>query len=519
MKLESLVSRQAKEVSLKARTVLLLVLLTLCVVPGAVFARDTLVVALNEVVRGGDPQNHTATYTAAVHQLVFDTLIGRDRTGAFIPRLAVSWELADNGRDWIFYLRQGVKFHDGTPFNAEAVKFTFDRLLDPANALAVRSRYTAVKTVEVIDEYTVRFNFDAPFGPFLELMREYGACIVSPAAMKKLGQEGFTMSPVGTGPYIWKSYTPGEKVVLVRNEEYWGEIPRINTVEIVTIPEPAAMLAALEAGDVDFAIPLPPQAALTLETKEGFKVLAEPSTRIYWLTLNTRIPILEKQKVRQALNYAIDYEAIVKGIFFGYARPNNSIIAPGCFGYSPYTVGYHYDPELARKLLTEAGHGAGFEMSLWVREMDSRLGQAIAGFWAQIGVTCEVVVQEEGVHYQLLSEPLEKTQVQATIDTWSSLDAFTGIGPLLHSREIPPNGINWAFYHNPMVDSLLDKAAATADQTERLELYRQAQQIIMSDAPWVVIANTLTIAGMRADLKGVWLEPGGIFRLESAYFE
>jgi len=481
--------------------------------------QDVLTVAMFETVRGGDPQNHTATYTAAIHQLVFDTLIGRDAENNYIPRLALSWETAENQRDWIFHLREGVTFHDGTPFNAEAVKFTFDRLLDPGNALAVRGRYAAIKDVTVIDQYTVRFSFDKAFGPFLELMAESGANIIGPTAMEKLGAESFTQDPVGTGPYVWLSWTRGEKLELVRNDAYWGTLPSIKRIEVVPIIEETARVAALEKGDVDFVMPLPPQAASQLEADSEVRVLAEPSTRVYWCTLNTRIPILENQRVRQALNYAIDYDALVQGLFFGYAQPNNSPIAPGCFGYSEYTVGYDYNPDLAKRLLEEAGYPEGFAMTLWVPEMRSRVAEAIAAYWGQIGVACEVEIHEEGVHYQMLGEPLETTKVQADIDTWSSYDAFTGIGPLLHGKNLPPNGINWAFYSNPMVNDLLDKAENSTDQQERLELYRQAQQIIMSDAPWIVITIPFNLAGVRANLHGVWLEPGGLFHLEGAWFE
>ncbi|MFP4589439.1 MAG: ABC transporter substrate-binding protein, partial [Candidatus Acetothermia bacterium] len=267
--------------------------------------------------------------------------------------------------------------------------------------------------------------------------------------------------------------------------------------------------------------PLPPQFVSSIEESSGKLVEATPGTRVFWVTMNTQEEPFDKTAVRQAMSYAIDYEALIDEVQYGYASKANSPLPPGVIGHSEHTRGYEYNPEMAEKLLDEAGYPDGFEFTLWIADEGwyPRLAESLAGFWEEIGVETNIDSYESGVYFDLLGEPFEENEVQMTINNWAQTDPYYMIEPLLHSRNWPDEGLNWAFYHNPLMEELIEEGARVAEPEQRTPYYRNAAQIIMSDAPWIIPYVIQNVVGYKEGLEGFWMEPGGVLRLEEAYWD
>lgn len=480
---------------------------------------DTLTVSFWEATNTLDPANCHRTYTANKLYLVYNTLIGRDKNGDLVPELATNWEMSKGGTEVTLQLREDVEFHDGTKFDAEAVKANFDRILDKENALYARDDFKVISEVVAVDEYTVKFNLKRPYGPFLLNLTSFQAGIISPAALEKYGDK-INENPVGTGPYEFQNWSRGEELVLVRNENYWGEKPEIQKFVFEPILEAGSMIAALKSGQVDVIQPVPPQFIKGLQKDTSTKVLAEPGTRIYWVTMNTRRKPLDSRAVRQALNYAVDYKALAEELYYGYAS-KATYIPKGVLGNSEYNEPYSYKPELAETLLEEAGYPDSFTVTIWIenKPLYTRLAEALAGFWEEIGVKLEIESMESGVYFDRLGKPLEENGVEMTVNNWSSLDPNNSLSPLLNSANRPPNGLNWAFYHNPKVDQLLNKGVHTMDRQKRQEIYENVESILVAEAPWIIPFGKMNIIAHQKDVAGLWLEAGGTLRFEEAYIK
>ena len=463
-----------------------------------------------EPPRSMDPADHTATYTSAVLDAMYEGLTRFNRKLEIVPALGTEWHADKDGLIWTVKLRRGVTFHDGTGFNAGSVVASFERMLDPGRGLAGASFVrSVVAKVEAVNAMTVRFTLQRPYAVFPALLAVVN--IVSPAADKhrSLGRHA-----VGTGPYKFVEWNTGEYVLEARNEQYWGARPSVKQIRWTWTSEPALLNMAVQAGEADLVSPLPPIFGQALGHSRRIQLVEGKSSAVFWVALNTKLKPLNDVRVRQALNYATDRRSLVASLLRGYGTPANSPLAPADAGYSADVKGYIYDLAKAKALLSNAGYPNGFAMGVVVQEAEVNIVQALQGMWAKLGVNLTIRQMETGVFSQAaFGDPQQKAQagIDSVFASWSSasLDADYQLGPLYRTKSWSPAGANLGFYSNPKLDVLLDKASAELDVSRRRDMYRQAQQIINDDAPHVLLYYSKDLAAESSRVAGVWIFPGG----------
>ncbi|MCI2425181.1 glutathione ABC transporter substrate-binding protein [Candidatus Acetothermia bacterium] len=450
---------------------------------------------------------------ATVSQHITQPLVYLDVDGTIDPSLAKSWEVSPDGLVWIIQLRDDVKFHDGTPFNAEAVKFNLDRFLDPASRAPFRFLIARITEVEVAGEFTVKIHLDAPFAPMLAHLSHSFIGMLSPTAVKALGEGVQIVTyPVGTGPFKIYEWVRGERITLVANEDYWGGRPYLDEIVWKIVPEDAARVMMLEAGDVHHIYRVPPMDVPRLEADPAITIVRETSVRVIYVGFNNLMPPFTDVRVRRAINYAINREAIVEYVLGGAGRVATAPIVPAVFGY--HTVGpWPYNPERARELLAEAGFPDGFTTRLYHptgRYMkDVAVTEAVHAFLLAVGIKAELVTMEWAAYLAYLRRPPEKAVHPMYLLGWGcvTLDADYGLFPLFHSGQWPPVGWHLSFYKNPIVDALLDEARITPDLARRKELYAEIIRLIWYDAPWVWLYDEVQINAQCVSVRGLVLHP------------
>jgi len=449
------------------------------------------------------------TFTILDHMV--ESLLELTPKGEIVPRLVEKWEVSSDATEFTLKLRKGIKFHDGTPFNAEAVKINFDRLLDPKVAIRYRFLVAPISTVTVADEFTVKIKTKAPFAALVSNLTHQATGIQSPDALKASWEKPLT-KPVGTGPFMFKEWVPGNKFVMARNDNYWGKKPLLQEVTWRVIPDDASRVVALETGEVHAAVRIPPFDIPRLKADKKLAVLSAASVRTIYLGFNTLKEPFQDKRVRQAINYAVNKEAIVKHVLGGVGRVSDAAISPGIFGYAPIKT-YEYNIEKAKALLAEAGFPKGFETTLHPAVgryyMDASVATAVAADLLKVGIRAEIKMMEWGTY--LPSILREKDQVEHKIYMlgWGCVtgDADYGLYPLFHSKQWPKVGQNASFYANEKLDQLLDGARSTASPEERKRLYKEALTIIHDEAPWLFLHSEVQIVGTRANVKGIIVHP------------
>jgi glutathione transport system substrate-binding protein len=466
-----------------------------------------------------DPADHTASLTMDVLDPMYDCLTRFDQNLHVVPSLATKWSVDSSGTRWTVELRKGVRFHDGTPFDAQAVVDSYNRLLDPDRGLAGASRVRGVvKRVTATGPDTVLFTLTTSYASFLQVLAV--TPIVSPSAEKegKLSRQA-----VGTGPYRFVEWKTGEYVLEERNEQYWGPRPAVKQLKWIWTSEPVLMNMSVLAGAADIVNPLPPIFAEALSRNRKVKLIQGSEARVFWVALNTKSKPLDDVRVRQALNYATDREALVRTQLRGFGTPANSPLAPADFAYDPQTRGYPYDLERAKALLVKAGYPNGFSLKIAVQEADAQLVEALQGMWANAHVNLQIDQMEHGVFSQaIFGSPQQKAQqgIDCVFASWASDDTDPDyqLDPLYRSNQWSPAGANLGFYSNPHLDVLLESAAGELDPEKRKALYRQAQQIISDDAPHVLLYYARDIAAQHLGTvpTAVRLLPGGRVEFEGS---
>jgi peptide/nickel transport system substrate-binding protein len=300
-----------------------------------------------------NPQEQTTTLFQNWCDLIYGNFVFQDPSGKLHPRLATGFDVSDDGLTWTLHLRQGVKFSDGTDFNADAVKLTWDRILDPKLRVPLRFALGMVQECVKIDDHTVALKLKYPFAPLGPTLSMSLASPISPAALAKYGED-VRQHPVGAGPYVLKEWVKGDRVVMVRNENYWGEKPTVAKITWKIVPEAATREAMLSAGQIQICYkPLPSNVA-ALKADPNITVEMPLDTRTIFMGLNCQKGVTTNKKVRLAFNYAVDKKAIVSKILFGTAEPMDGPVSPKVFGYFRMEQQYNYNPEKAKQLLKEA---------------------------------------------------------------------------------------------------------------------------------------------------------------------
>ncbi|HEV8309826.1 MAG TPA: ABC transporter substrate-binding protein [Methylomirabilota bacterium] len=434
---------------------------------------------------------------ATIVDNIFDTLVLRDKDMNLVPGLAESWR-AVNATTWEFKLRRGVKFHNGEPFTGRAVKFTIDRVLDPAAKSPTISYIRTIQRVDVADDYTVQIVTSVPDPLVPTRMSRYPAYIVPPDYVAKVGVEEFGRKPVGTGPYKLASFVKDEQITLVANDEYWRGAPAIKRVVWRPIPEATARLAALLAGEVHIVENLPVDQVAVVERSGAAEVeRVRSGGLVIYLGVKASVAPLDKPKVRQAISLAIDRRSIVESILRGYASLTGTQVGPFDFGYVKVDPP-PFDPARARQLLAEAGHPNGFDIDLQVTRRyvsGAEVGQAIAQQLKNVGIRVNLQVPEWSVYIQQVPAGKQAPLYMLGWGSTQTLDADAAVYAIFRSGE-PYSTISI-----PRMDQLLDEARRAIDPDARRKLYREIQELAAREVPVVTLYQEDALYGKRKNVR------------------
>lgn len=429
-------------------------------------------------------------------------------TNTIEPCLAEGWRVSADGREWTFFLRKGVKFHDGTPFNSDAVRFSVERQLPPqrtANNGYASFTFGMLESIRTPDQFTVQFILKYPYAPFLNnLAMPAAAPIVSPTAAAALGEE-FGENPVGTGPYRFSSWKKGKNIILKENRDYWHKLPACPTLVFSVIKHNRLRALALGAGFVDIVDNLTPGDARYLEQK-GYPVIEVPGQDLSYLGFFTDKKPFDNPAVRRAISMLIDKKHITE-LYKGGAIEANGPLPPGVLGYNANLHPLPYDPAGARELLAGAGYGEGLEFEI-ITYTNTRPYNPAGGDILATAIQKELALA--GVHTSIKSynweeykEALLNEEGNAFLYGWigDNGDGDNFLYTLLSSTQIE-NGLNTARYRNYVVDLLLAKAQRESEPALRERMYHEALEIITREAPWVFLNHSLRLYATSTTVTG-----------------
>ncbi|MEQ6390884.1 glutathione ABC transporter substrate-binding protein [Bacillaceae bacterium S4-13-58] len=459
-----------------------------------------------------DPHKGTDIPSANVYYgKIFEGLVSQDENMEIQPSLAESWEQLDE-LTWEFKLRKGVQFHDGADFNAEAVKKNFERILDPETASPRSNLFEMIVEMNVIDEHTIQFVTEYPFTPLLSNLAHYSGGIISPKAIDEYGQE-LGQQPVGTGIFAFDSWIPGQEIRLMKNENYWGDPAKVDSVVFQVIPEDSTRISLVETGDSHIAEPVPITEIERVQNSSTMSLFRSPALGVDYIGFNVTKEPFDDPRVRQAINYAIDTEVILSGVYNNVGTLAKGPMGPGVWGYSENIEGYGYDLDKAKELLKEAGIEDGFKTSIWTNDNKARIdvAEVVQSQLKGIGIDAEINVMEWGAYL----EATANGEHDMFILGWSNMTGDADYNQyFLYHSDARGNPGNRSFYSNPNVDELINKGRQESDPAKRLEIYEQAQQIEIEDAPLVLLRNDEDLAAVGNNVKGFWMHPAGIYMLQ-----
>lgn len=492
----------------------------------SVSADNDLVIAIEGSISGLDPHNITDTNAISATSGMYETLVTFNEKQELVGQLAESYEVSDDSLTYTFHLRKGVKFHDGTDFNSEAVVANYNRVVDSDNKLQRRRVFVVtaedgtekprVASIETPDEYTVVFKLTQAYSVFINKLTQFS--MISPAAIEKYGND-IMYNPSGTGAFIYKEWIEGDHITIVKNENYWDGAPSIDSVTIKEVPEAGSRTAMLQTGEADFVYPMSSDQVAAIEGTGDISVNAGTSNIMRYVTLNMDLKELSDVRVRQAMNYAIDKNAYIQLMYSGYGLAATSIV-PSCISYYTEQTPYTYDLEKAKTLMKEAGYEDGFKLTLW----GDNTTQEIKGMTfiqqqlQQIGIDVEVVPMEPATVSDKIYVEKNEAEINMWYVNWSASDRSTdsSVRALLYSTMCPPTSANTAYYNNSEFDSLLDQGLTSTDSDELTTIYAKAQEIAWNDAPWLFLGNDQVIYATKSYLSSVSVLPDGALNYKNA---
>lgn len=444
---------------------------------------------------------------------IFDTLVSLAPDGSFVPRLAESWELTNESLT--MKLRPDVTFHDGTPFNAEAVKYVFDWYVQDGNNVIFKSEISDIDNVEVVDEFTVKFNLKQPSVIILSALSNNAGMIISPASIEKYGED-LSRNPVGTGPFMFKEAVEGDHITLVRNPNYYlmGEdgqpLPYLDEVVISVITEDAVKVTNMQSGDVDITDYINTTTNLdVLKRNSSLEVIRTTAGDHFCIYPNHSNEALGKVAVRQAISYALNREALSQVLTQGYGNVAPFPVSAGQWFYDDYSP-YDYNPEKARQLLAEAGYADGLSLKLQniAREPDNTIVQAVQAQLKEVGINVEIESLERNAWVEIYKAGSTLGELGFGRWTFPRVDAYMQINNNLGETATG----NYANYRNAEFTRLMDESKSTFDTQARKELFRQIQKIVLDDAAniWLYqmprhISRNLKVQNLATDQEGIWI--------------
>ncbi|MDQ7828107.1 MAG: ABC transporter substrate-binding protein [Armatimonadota bacterium] len=464
-----------------------------------------------------DPAGQTTTTVANMVDYIYETLVAYDyRENRVVPHLATRWQVSRDGLTYTFTLRSGVRFHDGTPLTAEAVKFTLERLLDPRTRVPTRFLIDAIEEVQTPTPQTVRLVLSKPSPTLLTNLTYTTTAIISPTAAQRIGAANLTRDATGagTGPYMFKEWVRGTHILVTRNPNYWGPRPVFEEVMFRIVPDAGAREAMLLAGDVHMAMLPPAPDVRRLREHPNVTMVVAPTDRIIFVAMNTQWGPFKDARVRQAMNYAVNKKAILSSVLFDLGTVADSPCPGMMFGHHPVQPGgWPFNPIKAKQLLREAGVGNGFEVTFLTPTgryiQDFQFAQAIAAQLRNVGIRANVATMDWPSYVAEITQPPERTRLQMLVLGWAwvVLDCDGVLFGQFHSSQHPNRGLAPAFYRNARVDALLEEARTIVDQERRKALYREAQTIIWNEAPWIFLWTQKWYVATVKNLRGVSITP------------
>ncbi|HET8679621.1 MAG TPA: ABC transporter substrate-binding protein [bacterium] len=467
-----------------------------------------------------------AVNTSTVNELAhyfYETLYDREENGKVKGLLVKEDQVSSDGLTWTWKLQSGVRFHDGTPFNAAAVKWNFERKIAKRQPLY---DFLPFRSIEAVDDLTVRVTLTRPAANLRSILVTKTFSMYSPAFAQQVGDNALRTRAAGTGPFTVSEFRPNENVAMRKNPAYWQKgLPYFDQVVYRVVPDNNARATALEAGDVDMAVGLAVPDVQRLKTKRGFKVQEALGSQQYYITINTRRPALSDVRVRKAINHAVDKDGIIKSVFLGNAKIATAVyINPTVDGYA-HAGTYPYDPEKARKLLEEAGWAMGpggvrqregrpLTLEFLTRKGgspgDFEIAELVQGMLKAVGVDARLSVLESATFLDRVTVPPERSTydlVNLAVGTFTGDAEYTML-TFYHSNSAAPRYFNRAYYSNPVVDSLIEESIRATTATGRNKIYYpQIIKQVFNDAPIIMLFDVTQSVAMKDTVRGVYLEP------------
>jgi peptide/nickel transport system substrate-binding protein len=472
-----------------------------------------------------DPADITDGESVKPVEAIFDTLV-RYKPGSteVEPALATAWTVSDDRKTWTFTLREGVKFHDGAPLNADAVVFTFERQRDEKHPFHQgefvywKDQFSFVTKVEKKDDKTVVFTLDRPFVPFLTNLAMFTASIVTPTSFEaaKAKGESPAAKPVGTGPFKLVEWRRGDAIVLEAFDEHWGGRPHLDKLVLRTIPDNTSRLKLLQKGDLSGMDGLNLADVKVAAGDANLNVLAQPGMNVAYLAFNTKKKPFDDPRVRRACALALDLGRVSQKIYYGLATPAANPLPPTLFGHTDALKARAADREEAKKLLKEAGLEKGFTTTLWTMTnprpylpQPDKLAQYVKAAFQAIGVEVTTVPKEWASYLEEIQKAEHDMCFMGWIGDTGDPDNFLYV-LLDKDNARVGSASNYAFYEDETVHDLLTKARVEADKDKRAALYRDAQQKIFDDCPVAPLVHTTQVAAFRKNVRGFRLHPTGV---------
>jgi peptide/nickel transport system substrate-binding protein len=472
--------------------------LVLSMVPGIATAAPAgrLTVAVPSEPATLDPHKSSNRYNYMFNSNMFEGLYIRNDKAELVPALAESVAVSPDGLSYTFKLRKGVKFHDGSTLSAEDVKFSLERAINPATKNPLLAYIKTIDRVDIPNPDSVTVKLKERDAIFLKKLA-FAGWIVPKNYLQSAGEDGFAKKPIGTGPFKFVSRAINEQIVMEANEVHWGWVPKVKTLVMRTVPEDAVRLAMLQTGEADVVAEMPPPLVDRISALKGVKTLSHPSGEIYWLVFNIKdgakdSPLLN-QKVRRALNHAVDKQAIISSVLKNQAVAISGVLAPSVAAVDRSLSAYAYDPALAKKLLAEAGYPNGFKIDMFSSvgryTLDKDISLAIANNLKAVGVDVNLNLWESSKWVADLPKKYYPLSYQAFGNTVFDPEGLMIFG--LHSKAF------WSFYKNDAVDKMIDDSLKISDQKERDQHFQKIEKALYEDASHIFLWESKILFGLR----------------------
>jgi glutathione transport system substrate-binding protein len=472
-----------------------------------------------------DPHDTNDNLSYGIENAVYEGLVGFDKDMKVIPVLAESWKPSADAKSFEFKLRKGVKFHSGEDMNAAAVKKSFERVANPDNKLKRNSLFNNIEKIETPDEYTVVFKLKEAFGAMLFNFAHPAGKVIAPSGVDK-GKDELARNPkYGTGPFMFKEWVQNDHITVTKNANYWNKdgAAKVEAITFKPITESGTRVNGLKTGDLDFVLPVPPVDAQALKADTHVKVNSVPSIYAFYMAMNVTKKPFSDLKVREALNLAIDREAIRKGLLRGFADPMTSVLAPNVGFYVKQGEEIKRDVNKAKDLLKSSGYN-GEEVEIWHGNTTERkdLAAMIVAQLGEAGFKAKSVPMDNAaLSTNLWTQDKSNSKVQLYLGGWSTStgDADWAIRPLLYGKSAPPVSYNVGFYDNAQVNKLIEDGLKTADPKQREQIYADLQKVIWEDKPWVFLYVPHNIWGTGSNVEGAFVQGDGIVNYNGISFK